>query len=290
MMRYEGTVYRPPSEAYSLIIQVTIGCSHNKCTFCNMYKDKKFKIRKLEDIFEDLEMGRKYYKYVKRLFLADGDALILKTEDLEKILIRIKELFPECERISMYGTPADILRKSEEDLIKLKNLGLGIIYIGVESGSDEVLQIVNKGVTAQEMIEAGKKVKRTGIKLSATLISGLGGKEKSKEHALESAKVISEINPDYLGLLTLMLNPGTEMYDRIEKKEITLLSPQEIMVETREIIKNLEVNNCVFRSNHASNYAPLAANLNEEKERVLSELDNIIESKYEFKDENFRRF
>ncbi|KEI01085.1 B12-binding domain-containing radical SAM protein [Clostridium botulinum] len=289
-MRYEGTVYRPPSEAYSLIIQVTLGCSHNKCTFCNMYKDRSFKIKSLDEVFEDLELSRKYYKYVRRIFLADGDALILKTENLEKILIKIKELFPECERVSVYGTPADILRKSEEDLIKLKKLGLDIIYIGVESGSDEVLQDVNKGVTSEEIIKAGQKVKRTGIKLSATLISGLGGKGKSQLHAKESARVISAINPDYLGILTLMIEPGTEIYNKIENNEMTLLNPKEVMVETRELIKNLDVNNCIFRSNHASNYAPLAATLGEEKERLLRELDSIIGSDYTFKDEYFRRF
>ncbi|EES90468.1 B12-binding domain-containing radical SAM protein [Clostridium botulinum C] len=289
-MRYEGTVYRPPSEAYSLIIQVTLGCSHNKCTFCNMYKDRNFKIKSLDEVFEDLELSRKYYKYVRRIFLADGDALILKTENLEKILMKIKELFPECERVSVYGTPADILRKSEEDLIKLKKLGLDIIYIGVESGSDEVLKDVNKGVTSEEIIKAGQKVKRTGIKLSATLISGLGGKEKSKLHAKESARVISAINPDYLGILTLMIEPGTQIYNKVENNEMTLLNPKEVMVETRELIRNLEVSNCIFRSNHASNYAPLAATLGEEKERLLKELDSIIGSDYSFKDEYFRRF
>lgn len=289
-MRYEGTVYRPPSEAYSLIIQVTLGCSHNKCTFCNMYKDRNFKIKSLDEVFEDLELSRKYYKYVRRIFLADGDALILKTENLEKILMKIKELFPECERVSVYGTPADILRKSEEDLIKLKKLGLDIIYIGVESGSDEVLKDVNKGVTSEEIIKAGQKVKRTGIKLSATLISGLGGKEKSKLHAKESARVISAINPDYLGILTLMIEPGTEIYNKVENNEMTLLNPKEVMVETRELIRNLEVSNCIFRSNHASNYAPLAATLGEEKERLLKELHSIIGSDYSFKDEYFRRF
>lgn len=289
-MRYEGVVYRPPSEAYSLIIQVTLGCSHNKCTFCDMYKDRSFKIKSLEEVFEDLELSRKYYKYVRRIFLADGDALILKTENLEKILIKIKELFPECERVAVYGTPADILRKSEEDLIKLKNLGLDIIYIGVESGSDEVLKDVKKGVTSEEIIKAGQKVKRTGIKLSATLISGLGGKEKSQLHAVESARVISAINPDYLGILTLMNAPGTEMHEKIANKEITLLNPKEVMVETRELIRNLEVENCVFRSNHASNYAPLAATLGEEKEALLKTLDDIIGSDYSFKEEYYRRF
>lgn len=289
-MRYEGAVYRPPSEAYSLIIQVTLGCSHNKCTFCNMYKDKKFKIRKLDDIFEDLEMAREYYKTVKRVFLADGDALILKTEDLEAILIKIKELFPECNRIGIYGTPKDILRKSEEELIKLRDLGLDIIYLGIESGSDVILKDVKKGVTASEMIEAGKKVKRTGIKLSVTIISGLGGKEKWMEHAVESAKVVSSINPDYVGLLTLMVESETEIYEKIVSKELTLLSPIEVMMETREFIKNLDVDNCVFRSNHASNYAPLAATLNEDKERLLKQIDGIIENGSGFKGEYFRRF
>ncbi|MGY0375029.1 radical SAM protein [Clostridium sp. JNZ J1-5] len=289
-MRYEGAVYRPPSEAYSLIIQVTLGCSHNKCTFCNMYKDKKFKIRKLNDIFEDLEMAREYYKTVKRVFLADGDALILKTEDLEAILIKIKELFPECNRIGIYGTPKDILRKSEEELIKLRDLGLDIIYLGIESGSDVILKDVKKGVNASEMIEAGKKVKKTGIKLSVTIISGLGGKEKWMEHAVESAKVVSSINPDYVGLLTLMVESETEIYEKIVSKELTLLSPIEVMMETREFIKNLDVDNCVFRSNHASNYAPLAATLNEDKERLLKQIDGIIENGSGFKEEYFRRF
>lgn len=288
-MRYEGVVYRPPSEAYSLIIQVTLGCSHNRCTFCSMYKDKKFKIRKLEDVIEDLEMSRAYYKYVKKIFLADGDALILKTKDLETILMKIKELFPECERVGVYGTPGDILRKSREDLIKLKNLGLGIIYLGIESGSDEILKDINKGVTSKEIIEAGKKVVDTGIKLSTTLISSLGGKEKWKQHAVESARVISEINPDYLGLLTLMVEPNTEMYDKIQQGKLTLLSPKEVMIETRELVKNLQVNNCVFRSNHASNYAPLGATLNEEKEKLLENLNYLIEGNYNFKDESFRR-
>lgn len=288
-MRYEGAVYRPPSEAYSLIIQVTLGCSHNKCTFCNMFKDKQFRVRKLEEVLEDLEMARSYYSTVKRIFLADGDALVLKTEDLEKILLKIKELFPECQRVGIYGTPKDILRKSQEDLVKLKKLGLNIIYLGIESGSDEVLQDIKKGATAAEIIEAGKKVKRTGIKLSATLISGLGGKEKWQMHAVESAKVINEINPEYLGLLTLMVERNVEMYDKVQNGEMTLLSAQEVMLETREFISNLEVSNCVFRSNHASNYIPLSATLNEEKEELLAKLDKCIEENHGYKDDFYRR-
>lgn len=288
-MRYEGTVYRPPSEAYSLIIQVTIGCSHNKCTFCSMFKDKKFRIRSLEDIFEDLERAERYYKTVKKVFLADADALVLKTDHLEKILLKIKELFPECEKVSTYTTAKDILRKSESELLKLKNQGLKMVYLGIETGSDEILKEVKKGVTANEMIEAGKRVKKVGIKLSVTLISGLGGTQKSKEHAIESSKVINAIDPDYLGLLTLTVDNNTEMYDKVHRGEVTPLSPREVMIENRKLVENLQLTHCVLRSNHVCNYVPLAATLNEQKELLLEQLDQIIEEDYNYKNEIYRR-
>lgn len=191
-MRYEGAVYRPPSEAYSLIIQATIGCSHNKCTFCSMYKDKQFRIRKLDEIIEDLYMARKAYGKIKRVFLADGNALVLKTEDLKKILFKINELFPECERIGIYSAPKDILGKTDSELKELKEHGLGIAYLGIESGSDRILKEIKKGVSSKEIIEAGQKIMRSGIKLSVTLISGLGGKENWIEHAEKSANVINK--------------------------------------------------------------------------------------------------
>lgn len=287
-MIYEGTVYRPPSEAYSLIIQVTVGCSHNGCTFCSMYKNKQFKIRSIEDILADLEEASHYYKKVKRIFLADGDAFILKTEDLKLILNKIKELFPNCERVGIYATPGDILRKSDKELKYLKEIGLGIVYMGIESGSDEILKEINKGYTSDDMIKAGKKIIRSGIKLSATLISGLGGKEKSHIHAVESARVISEINPDYLGLLTLMVEPGTEMYDRVKNNEIQLLTPKEVMRETKRFITNLKVENCVFRSNHASNYASLSAVLDKEKGKIIDYIDEMLKDDYDYKNEVFR--
>ena len=233
-MRYEGTVYRPPSEAGSLIIQLTIGCARNTCTFCNMYKDKKFRIRPLEEVVEDLEMARSYYSRIKvrRIFLADGDALIVKTEDLLYIIAKCKEIFPEVERISVYGAPKDILHKTPEELAALKAAGLDMVYMGLESGADEVLQAVKKGVTADEMIEAGKKVRAAGMILSMTVISGLGGKKLWREHALGSARVISAIKPEYVGFLTLMIEPGTEMYDQYNRGEIELLTPHEVLDET----------------------------------------------------------
>ncbi|MBS4538617.1 radical SAM protein [Clostridium sp. D2Q-11] len=275
-MRYEGTVYRPPSEARSLIVQVTIGCAHNNCTFCSMYKDKKFRIRKLEDIIDDLDSAREYYRDIKRIFLADGDALILKIENLLKILQHIKTIFPECERIGIYATPKDILNKSLDELKTLKENGLGIMYMGIESGNNEILYKVKKGVTSELMIEAGKKAKKSGIKLSVTLISGLGGRDKIKEHAMDSARVINEIKPDYVGLLTLMLEEGTELYNEYREGDFDLLSPEEVMIETKIFIENLNVNDCVFRSNHASNYISLKGVLNEDKNRLIKEIDDAL--------------
>lgn len=288
-MIYDEPLYRPPSEANSLIIQVTIGCSHNECTFCSMYKSKKFKIRSKHDIFNDLAEMSKYYKRVNRIFLADGNALVLKTSELKDILLKIKELFPYCERVGIYSAPKDILKKTVDELKELKECGLGIAYLGVESGSDRILNSIKKGVTSDEMIEAGMRISDSGIKLSVTLISGLGGKHYWKEHAKESARVINKINPDYLGLLTLLVEPGTEMYNLINAGSFDLLSPEEVALETREFIKNLTLRNCVFRSNHASNYFSLAGTLPYDKERLLRQLDSILNNSNAFKHEYYRR-
>ena len=288
-MKYEGIIYRPPSEAYSLIIQISVGCAHNTCTFCNMYKAKKFRIKSLEEVYGDLYEARQMYGHVERIFLADGDSIVLPMEKLTQILLKIKELFPECKRVSAYATPKDILRKSLEDLKELKSLGMGIFYMGIESGSDLILKEIQKGVTSEEIIEAGQKIKKSGIKISATFISGIGGKEKWQENARESARVITAINPDYVGLLTLMVEPGTKMYDDINSGKFKLLSPEEIMLETRELIKNIHTNNCVFRSNHASNYVALSGTLSEDKEKLISLIDDVLSGKYGYKPEKFRR-
>ncbi len=287
-MKYEGTVYRPPSEANSLIVQVTIGCSHNSCTFCSMYRRKQFRVKDVSTIKDELREFRQMYKTVKRIFLADGDAFILKTEDLIEVLNEIRTLFPECERVSSYATPKDILNKSHDEIRILKDMGLKLLYMGIESGSDKILLQINKGVTAKEIVVAGQKAIKAGIQLSVTLISGIGGTVNSREHAIESAKVISEINPHYVGLLTLMIEPDTEMYDQIESSEMLLLSPKEVMLETYEFISHLEVSNCLFRSNHASNYVPLGGNLNRDKEKMLKELQTYLSDEADFKDERYR--
>ena len=288
-MEYEGIVYRPPSEAYSLIVQVTIGCSHNGCTFCNMYKDKKFRVRELKDIVADLEQAKLDYGDIKRIFLADGDALVLEFSKLKTILLKIKELFPRCERVGIYATPKDILDKSLEELRKLQALGIGILYLGVESGSDEVLKSINKGVTAKNLIMAGCKVKESGIKLSTTLISGIGGREKISENAAQSAKLISKIDPDYVGFLTLMLEPGTPIYKDIKNDIFHVLTPKEVMHELKEFLENVEVTNCIFRSNHASNYMSLSGTLPGDKDKLLADIDLALKGEHKYKQEEYRR-
>ncbi len=254
-----------------------------------MYKDKKFRKRNVDEIIEDLEDAREKYKRIRRIFLADGNALALKNEYLKQILLKIKELFPECERVGIYAAPKDILRKSADELRELGGLGLGIAYLGVESGSDEILTKIKKGVASEKMIEAGKKIVASGIKLSVTIISGLGGKDKWREHATESARVINEIRPNYLGLLTLLLEPGTEMYEEVQRNELKLLTPNEVMEETKLLVENMDRIDCTFRSNHASNYLALAGNLYTDKERLLKEIDAAINEDFGFKDEYFRR-
>jgi len=278
-MNYEGTIYRPPSEGKSLILQVTLGCSHNKCTFCSMYKDKSFKIKTYSTIESDLKEARGKYSEVKRIFLADGDAFILKTEFILSILFKIKELFPECERVAAYATPKAINLKNAEEIEELYSNGLKMLYMGIESGSDTVLKSVNKGSNASEIIEAGMKIMATDMKLSVTLISGLGGKKLWREHAIESAKVISSINPDYLSLLTLIVDNDTEMARKIKNNKFIVLSPAEVLLETYELITNLKVSNCIFRSNHASNYVPLKGTLNDDQKELLAEIKKYIENK-----------
>ena len=288
-MRYEGSVYRPPSEAYSLIIQVTIGCAHNKCTFCSMFKDKRFRVRKVNEVLEDLDSARQHYKRVDRIFLADGDALVLQNKDLLVILDRIEKLFPECERVGIYGSPQDVLRKSREELDELREHGIGIIYIGAESGSDKVLAEINKGATRAEIIEAVKRIEASGIPASVTFISGLAGKDGWENHAVESGTMISEMEPSYVGLLTLITEPGAELHKEIKEGRFQLLSPVEVLKETELLLENTNVSKaCVFRSNHASNYVSLKGDLPQDKERMLGQLRDAMKNADKLKDDRFR--
>ena len=272
-MRYQGMVYRPPSEAYSLIVQVTYGCSHNTCAFCSMYKEKRFALRPLNEVLEDFQLARQRYRSVRRVFLADGDALIRKASELYTILDTIRELFPECERVTSYASPSSIRLRTEEELRTLWEKGLTMVYMGLESGSDKVLTLMRKGHSAAEIIEMGQKVRRCGMALSVTAITGLGGPELLEEHAVDTAKAFNAMNPEYIGMLTLMVEPGTPLYDWVRDGTFRLLTPAEDLRETRLLVERLDSPGSVFRMNHASNYLALRGTLNRDRDAMLAQLD-----------------
>lgn len=274
-MKYEGMIIRPPSEAYSLLLQVTVGCSHNLCTFCETYKGKKFRIKSMEEIREDiLEAGR--YKGIKKVFLCDGDALIIPQAKLTEILRTIKTEIKGVERISTYGNAKSVLRKTPEELAELRELGLTMVYLGVETGSDALLRRIRKGVTAEQTIEAGRRIKKAGMILSVTIILGLGGIENSTEHALETAKVLTAIDPDYVGALTLMLIPGTPIYEDYMSGKLPQPDQFGYLKELSLIISHSDFTDCFFTANHASNYLPIRARLPQDKDRIVDMINRII--------------
>lgn len=285
-MPYEGAIFRPPSEANSLILQVTVGCSHNKCTFCSMYKDKSFRMKSKEEIFADIDAYTN--DFYTKAFLADGDAMLLPTKLLIEIIGRIRSKMPNIRRIGIYAHANNLKTKSVEELKLLKSEGLNIVYVGIESGSDKILKKINKGIATSEMEKQLMKVSESGIKLSIMIISGLGGKELTYEHAIESAKLVSRVKPKFLSLLTLMLEEGTPFYSDVKNKKLDLLNPEEILLETKLLVENLELKNTIFRVNHASNYLSLEGILCKDKERILEEINTAIEVK-DYIPEYFRR-
>ncbi len=278
-MNYVGNIYRPPSEAYSLLLQVTVGCSHNKCTFCNMFIDKKFYVKNIDEVLEDLREARNKYKFVDKIFLCDGDALCLSNKKLLVILQEIKTLFPECKRVGVYGSPLDVLHKTPEELVELYDNGIGIIYIGAESGDDEILKRIRKGVSSEELIKAVHMIEDSGIKASVTFISGMGGKKNWKSHAINTGKMISKMNASYVSLLTLMLDENVPLYEEIKSGEFEVLSPKEVVEESYLLLKNTNpTRDCVFRSNHASNYISLRGDLPADTSKLLSQLESAMDN------------
>ena len=272
-MRYYGAVYRPPSEAYSLIVQVTYGCSHNTCAFCSMYKEKRFALRPLDEVLEDFRIARRTYRHVDKVFLADGAALVRKASELYTILDTIRELFPECQRVTSYASPASIRIRTDEELRTLRAKGLTMVYMGLESGCDEVLKLMHKGHMSDEIVAMGQKVRRNSIALSVTAITGLGGPELLEQHAIETAKAFNAMNPEYIGMLTLMVEPGTPLYDWVRDGEFQLLTQPQVLRETRLLVENLDSPGSVFRMNHASNYLVLKGTLNQDKGAMLRTID-----------------
>ena len=288
-MRYVGDIYRPPSEAYSLLVQVTIGCSHNKCTFCNMFKEKQFKVRNPEEVLEDLAWARSHYSRVERIFLCDGDALCLANHKLIRILDYIRENFPECGRVTTYGRATDALRKTDEELRELREHGMTMVYLGAESGSAKVLEMVNKGETREQLIQGVKRLENAGIKTTVTFISGQAGPDMGEEHAIETGKMIAEMNASYVSLLTLMLQPPAPMLEDYRSGKFKLLSPEEVLAETCLMLKYAKPSKpCVFRSNHASNYVSLRGNLPADNENMIASLKRCMEDRGLLKDERFR--
>ena len=276
-MRYEGTIYRPPSESHSLLIQCTIGCPHNRCTFCAMYKDKKFRIRPVADIRQDLNSAREYYgENVQSLFLPDGNTILMKTAELIDILNYARQLFPRLSRITMYGSAQFLNLKSLDELTDLRAAGLNRIHSGMESGDDVTLQRICKGSTAEQIVAAGCKVIQAGMELSEYVLIGIGGHERTLAHAIESAKVLNAINPRFIRLRTLIPMPATPLFEAYRQGEFHLLGPHQALEETRLFIDNLRVEGTELFSDHHSNYAWIHGRLAKEKAQMIDKIEELL--------------
>ncbi|WP_094603974.1 hypothetical protein SPSIL_043990 [Sporomusa silvacetica DSM 10669] len=271
----DGMVFRPPSEAYSFILRITIGCSHNACTYCTMYRSVDFRVRPWEEVLAQIEAAKPYAQHIRRIFLADGNAMVLATDKLLAILHVLQQSFPRLQRVSCYAGPKDILNKTPLELAALREAGLRLVYYGLESGDELVLRQINKGVDAAEAIAAGQRIVASGIKLSLMVIAGLGGQVHSSRHALHTAQAVNAIQPQMLSALTLMLYRGSELLAEFERGEFVPLPPAKIMGELYQLVSNIDLppgSHCLFRSTHSSNQVALAGTLSKDKNRLLAEL------------------
>lgn len=269
-MRYEGDIYSPHIAGDDYILQCTIGCSHNRCTFCYMYKNKQYRVRELGEIFKDIALAKEFYGDVKKVFLADGDALNMPAENLIKILACLYDAFSGLVYVGTYASAASILAKSPSELAELQKYGLSEVHLGVESGDEKILSAIQKGVNYQEMVEAGRKIKQSGINLFVTLILGLAGKNPdSFSHAQNTARICNEIQPEYIGLLTIITQPGTKLYEKVQSGEFTVPGDLEILAEMRLLIQGLELKNTGLTSIHPSNCISLEGFLPKDKKRTF---------------------
>jgi radical SAM superfamily enzyme YgiQ (UPF0313 family) len=287
-MHYEGNIIRPPSEANSILLQVTVGCSHNHCTFCGTYKGDHFRIKAEKTIMEDIAFAAQHCQSLERLFLCDGDAMTIPQDRLLNILIEIKNRLPWVTRVGTYANAKSLQTKSLADLEALKSHGVGIVYLGLESGDDETLQKVDKRVDSATMIEQSLKVRQAGVSLSVTVILGLAGPERSLVHAQKTGEVLSAIDPEYAGALSLMLIPGTPLYADWKRGIFTLQGPKEMLSELRTMIAHTHLSNGLFTANHASNYLPIKAHLPKDKEAALKLIDMALEGDLPLKPEWLR--
>lgn len=287
-MHYEGNCIRPPSEAYSILLQVTVGCSHNKCTFCGTYKDKRFGIKDDSIILSDIMFASKYMKRQDKVFLMDGDALIIPQKRLMWILDRIREHLPWVKRVGAYANTKSIRMKSAEELEELRNNGLGILFLGVESGDEQILKDIRKGTSAQNLINMGRKVIDAGIKLSVTVLLGIAGRKRSLEHAKATGELLSAMDPNFIGALTVMLIPGTPLYEDLLNGDFELPTEEELLMELREMILHTNLSRGLFFSNHASNYLPVKARLPNGKQQALDQIDSALKGEVPLRPEWMR--
>jgi radical SAM superfamily enzyme YgiQ (UPF0313 family) len=284
-MHYEEPLFRPPSEAQSLILQASIGCSHNRCAFCGMYKAKRFRVRPVGEIRDEIRQAKAVRPGTRKIFLADGDALVLDTGHLLEILDLLNASFPELSRVGLYVNAENVLSKTDEELRLLSARKVRIGYLGLESGYDELLAEMKKGVTAAEMIEAVRRCQAAGIKMSVMVLLGLGGTERSRVHALETAQVLNRMQPRFLSFLTLMPVEGTPLFRWIKTGDFTELTPSGILREMKWLVEGLDLRGTIFRSNHASNYLAIAGRFPQDKTRILSEMEECLTGKKRFREE-----
>jgi len=276
-MRYEGNIYRPFSEANSYLLQCTIGCSHNRCTFCGMYKDRKYRIRSFDEIKRDISMAQEYYGDVEKVFLCDGDAIAIPTDMLLEILGLLYGTFPSLRHVGSYVGPRSTLEKGISELTALRAAGLTKAYLGVESGDDRVLKEIRKGVSAEEMLQAGTDLVRSGINLSSMVLLGIAGKgSRSREHALATAEITDRMKPRYLAALTVTPVPGTILYRQVRSGEFELMDPFETLEEMKILFEHITMDNLKFVGIHASNYLPVNGTLQRDKERMLTTVNNAL--------------
>ena len=287
-MHYEGMIIRPPSEANSILLQITVGCSHNKCTFCGTYTGERFRIKPDSIIMQDIAFAAQHCKRQRRMFLCDGDALIVPQKRLLKILQEIKAQLPWVTRVGAYANAKSLKMKSIDELNTLRENGLGILYMGLETGDDVTLKNINKGAASDTMIAMGKKAREAGFKLSITVLLGIAGRERSQTHARETGRVLSAIDPEYVGALSLMLIPGTPLFDDHDAGKFDLIEPPEMLAELRTMIASTNLTRGLFHANHASNYLPIRARLPRDKEETLHLIDQALAGKVGLKPEYLR--
>lgn len=276
MPPHAPTLYRPPSEARSLILQATTGCSYNRCTFCGMYRDRAFRVRRLDELEAEIQAVAAVDPGVRRVFLADGDALVARAGLLEAVLKALHRAFPDLQRVSCYASPQALQVRTVAEMARLRGLGLTLYYLGVESGEDRVLAALQKGVDGAEMVRVANKATEAGVKLSTMILLGAGGEGLSEAHALGSAAVINRIQPRYLSTLAMMPVPGTPLFEQAERGAYTEMAPSALARELRIFVAHLGLTGTIFRSNHASNYLALAGTLPKDQGRLLAELDGAL--------------